>query len=127
MPFQKGNKIGNRFSSTNQPANRGQNGRKFSIIKKSKGDLSAEDCRKRIANILAQTRTQVLELATDTETDIFSAVISKSLAEGDFKALIELLKFTYGTKTEIDAKINAPAMTHEEVAEIIKGLYYDKE
>lgn len=84
--------------------------------------MSSDDCRTLISSLLTLSREEINEIAKNKEIHIFQAVIAKALAAGDYKALMEFLKFTYGTKSEIDAKVTEPALSHEEVAAMISDM-----
>lgn len=74
--FQKGNKHGKRFSSDNQPPNRG---RKPSLYKQLEGiigreisvEFSKEDYTKIAQWLLERTKSQLEEIATDSSIPVF--------------------------------------------------------
>lgn len=112
---------GKLFSSTYQPERRG---RKKSILSKlrDKG-MSAEDCKIWIQYLFGLPREEVSRIASDTSTPIFQAVIAKNLSEGSFKALMELLRFTYGNKIEIeDVTQTKQVYSHQEIATMFQEM-----
>lgn len=121
MKFEQGNKFGNRFSSTNQPLRAGRKVSTFNTLRKA--GLSAEDCKILIQYLLTLSREEITEIAKDKETPIFQGVIAKSLADGNFKALMELLRFTYGSKIEIeDVTQKSSGYTHAQVKELFQEM-----
>lgn len=121
MPFETGHKFGNRFSSTNQPLRVGRKVSTFNTLRKA--GLSAEDCKILIQYLLTLSREEIREIAKDKETPIFQGVIAKSLADGNFKALMELLRFTYGSKIEIeDVTQTKQVYSHKEIATMFQEM-----
>ena len=99
MSFEKGNKYGMRFGSNNQPKNRGR--KKVSANIAMLEGLTKEECTRVICNLLQTSRSKINELSADKSTPIYQAVIAKSLSSGEFRSLMELLRFAFGTSLDI--------------------------
>lgn len=100
MGFQKGNKLGKRFSSEYQPAKKDTRPklyRKFLVY----GDMPAHECKAVVQSLMQYPREDLIKIMADTKTPGFVAVTARMIAEGDFKSLLDLMKFTYGTSLDI--------------------------
>lgn len=112
MAFKEGNNYGKRFSKDYQPAKkdtRNKTFRKFLVY----GELSARECKAIIQSMLQMSREELIKIASDPKSPGVIAVTAKMIAEGDFKALLDLLKFVYGTT--LDITTNGKDISHEPI------------
>ena len=102
---------GNRFTSDNQPANRGRKPKLYTIAKKSYG-ISLDEF-KEVVNYLWQLpKDEVKEIAERGDTPIWMANVCRSLykdtAKGVMNTLRELIQLMFGKEltTKIDVTTN---------------------
>ena len=102
---------GNRFTSDNQPANRGRKPKLYTIAKKSYG-ISLDEF-KEVVNYLWQLpKDEVKEIAERGDTPIWMANVCRSLykdtAKGVINTLRELIQLMFGKEltTKIDVTTN---------------------
>ena len=104
-------KYGNKFTSDNQPANRGRKPKLYTIAKKSYG-ISLDEF-KEVVNYLWQLpKDEVKEIAERGDTPIWMANVCRSLykdtAKGVINTLRELIQLMFGKEltTKIDVTTN---------------------
>ena len=104
-------KYGNKFTSDNQPANRGRKPKLYTIAKKSYG-ISLDEF-KEVVNYLWQLpKDEVKEIAERGDTPIWMANVCRSLykdtAKGVMNTLRELIQLMFGKEltTKIDVTTN---------------------
>lgn len=118
----------NRFTSENQPPNRGRKPKLYTIAKKSYGITLDEF--KEVVNYLWQLpKDEVKKIAEKDDTPIWMANVCRALlkdtARGTLNALRELMQLMFGKELAAKIEVELPAarpMTVEEAKKIISEL-----
>lgn len=121
-------KYGNKFTSDNQPPNRGRKPKLYTIAKKSYGITLDEF--KEVVNYLWQLpKDEVKKIAEKDDTPIWMANVCRSLykdtARGTMNAFRELIHLMFGKELAAKIEVELPAarpMSVEEAKKIIREL-----
>ena len=121
-------KYGNKFTSDNQPANRGRKPKLYTIAKKSYS-ISLDEF-KEVVNYLWQLpKGEVKAIAEREDTPIWMANVCRALykdtARGTLNALRELMQLMFGKELAAKIEVELPAarpMSVEEAKKIIREL-----
>lgn len=129
--FEKGNKIGKKFSKDYQPRD---NGRKLSLYKiaEESYDVSKSEWFRTKMYLCQCTKERLMEILEDPETPMWVIVqirgLMKGAANGDTRVLEDIENRLFGKATQpVESDVNVKAtveqMTDEERKERIKRIY----
>lgn len=109
MAFQKGNKYGNRFSSTNQPKKKRSNPIN-AVVKEftKKHEIpKADDVRRMYLALAAMTRPEVEEIYNDEKQPLIVRVTAGAiLSKYGFEYIEKMLDRTWGKPTQVTENYN---------------------
>lgn len=119
MPFEKGNKFGNRFSSTCQPKKNGRKPRLYTIAKKSYG-IDVAEFRDVVLYLMQCTKKELETVMNDEKTPIWvvniARAISKDAGFGRLSVLPELLDRVFGKPSQaVDVTSNGDSIMPEPI------------
>lgn len=107
--FQKGNKIGNRFSSTNQPKKSGRKPMLYTQLKEVY-EISYEEYKKVIMHIMNSTQEEIIELKNNPKSPMWvvniCAAILTDTSKGITTILSEVTDRLFGKPKQINENIN---------------------
>lgn len=119
---------GNRFTSENQPANRGRKPKLYTVAKKSYG-ITLDEFRDVVNYLWQLPKGEVKAIAEREDTPIWMANVCRALykdtARGTLTALRELMQLMFGREMAAKIEVELPAarpMTVEEAKKIIREL-----
>lgn len=109
MAFQKGHTFGKRFTSTNQPKNRGRKPHIYTQIKEVYS-ISADEYRKVIQYLMNLTKEEIAKLANAQDTPIWIVNLCMALVtdtkKGNTTLLSELTDRLYGKPKQVTENYN---------------------
>ena len=109
MVFQKGNKFGNRFTSTNQPTNGGRKPKVYTQIK-DVYTISLEEYRRVVQYLMNCTQNEIDQLRNSPDTPIWivnlCAALVNDTKKGTTYLLTELTDRLYGKPKQITENFN---------------------
>lgn len=110
---------GNRFSSTNQPANRGRKPRLYKTIVKSGYNIGRDEFINVERTLIQNTKEELDEIAKKDDTPIWVAIICRALirsgAKGEIQILNDMSDRIFGKqKQEIEISGNQIGMSYEQ-------------
>lgn len=119
MPFEKGNKFGNRFSSTYQPKKNGRKPRLYTIARKSYG-IDVAEFRDVVLYLMQCTKKELETVMNDEKTPIWvvniARAISKDAGFGRLSVLPELLDRVFGKPSQaVDVTSNGDSIMPEPI------------
>lgn len=122
---------GNRFSSTNQPANRGRKPQLYKTIVKSGYNISREEYISIQRTLIQNTKEELEEMAKKEDTPIWVAIICRALirsgSKGELQVLTDVSDRIFGKpKQEVDVSARGGFMlTNKELKdeENLKDFY----
>ena len=119
MPFEKGNKFGNRFSSTCQPKKNGRKPRLYTIARKSYG-IDVAEFRDVVLYLMQCTKKELETVMNDEKTPIWvvniARAISKDAGFGRLSVLLELLDRVFGKPSQaVDVTSNGDSIMPEPI------------
>lgn len=119
MPFEKGNKFGNRFSSTCQPKKNGRKPRLYTIARKSYG-IDVAEFRDVVLYLMQCTKKELETVMNDEKTPIWvvniARAISKDAGFGRLSVLPELLDRVFGKPSQaVDVTSNGDSIMPEPI------------
>lgn len=109
MKFQKGNKYGNRFSSTNQPKKKRSNPINAVVVEFTKEHEipKADDVRRMYLALAAMKKAQVEKIFNDEEQPLIARVTARAiLSKYGFEYIEKMLDRTYGKPTQVTENYN---------------------
>ena len=119
---------GNRFTSDNQPPNRGRKPKLYTIAKKSYG-ITLDEFRDVVNYLWQLPKGEVKAIAEREDTPIWMANVCRALykdtARGTMNALRELIHLMFGKELAAKIEVELPAarpMSVEEAKKIIREL-----
>ena len=127
-------KEGKRFSSTNQPANRGRKPKLYTSLIRSGYNISREEFIAVRRTLIQKTKEELDEIAKKYDTPIWVAIICRALirsgSKGEVKVLDDIADSIFvKPKQEVDVSVHGGFMLtnkelkdEEEVKEFYKGL-----
>ena len=111
-------KYGNKFTSSNQPPNRGRKPKLYTIAKKGY-DIGMDDFREVAGYLMQCTKEKRQEIASDPSTPIWVANICRALYKdagyGSIKTLMELVEVIFGKAARLDITTNGESIRSEPV------------
>lgn len=109
MPFQKGNKIGPRFSSTNQPKKKRRNPINAVVKEFTKENEipKADDVRRMYLSIMTMPKKKIEELYNSEEQPVLVRVVARAiLSKNGFDYIEKMLDRTFGKPTQVTENYN---------------------
>jgi len=109
MKFQKGNKHGNRFSSTNQPKKKRSNPVSAVVVEFTKEHEipKADDVRRMYLALAAMKKAQVEKIFNDEEQPLIARVTARAiLSKYGFEYIEKMLDRTYGKPIQVTENYN---------------------
>jgi len=109
MKFQKGNKYGNRFSSTNQPKKKRSNPVSAVVVEFTKEHEipKADDVRRMYLALAAMKKAQVEKIFNDEEQPLIARVTARAiLSKYGFEYIEKMLDRTYGKPIQVTENYN---------------------
>lgn len=119
MPFEKGNKFGNRFSSTCQPKKNGRKPRLYTIARKSYG-IDVAEFRDVVLYLMQCTKKELETVMNDEKTPIWVVNIARAIFKdagfGRLSVLPELLDRVFGKPPQaVDVTSNGDSIMPEPI------------
>lgn len=119
MPFEKGNKYGNRFTSTYQPKKNGRKPRLYTIAKKSYG-IDVAEFRDVVLYLMQCTQKELESVMNDEKTPVWvinvARAILKDTGVGRLSVLPELLDRVFGKPSQaVDVTSNGGPIVPEPI------------
>lgn len=112
MGFEKGNKIGPRLSSSNQPPNRGRKPKLYSFAKKGY-NIGIDDFRDTCKYLIQCTKKELEDVMSNPDTPIWvvniARAIHKDTGSGQLRALNDIFDRLFGkaaASMDINANVN---------------------
>ena len=123
MGFQKGNKYGNRFSSTNQPTVTGRKPKIYTQIK-DVYSISLEEYRRVIQHLMNCNKDEITALANAKDTPIWIVNLCTALVndtkKGTTYLLTELTDRLYGKPKQITENYNDNTERNQAIVKFVK-------
>ena len=125
MAFKKGNKHGNRFTSTNQPKRKKRNPVIAVVTEFTKEHEipKADDVRRMYLALAAMKKAQVEKIYNDEEQPLIARVTARAiLSKSGFEYIEKMLDRTYGKPTQVTENYNENSdMNDRPKVVILKG------
>lgn len=123
MVFQKGNKFGNRFTSTNQPTNGGRKPKVYTQIK-DVYTISLEEYRRVVQYLMNCTQNEIDQLRNSPDTPIWivnlCAALVNDTKKGTTYLLTELTDRLYGKPKQITENYNENTAKNQAIVKFVR-------
>ena len=132
--FKKGNTQGNRYSTTNQPANRGRKPSRYKELLKNLSKIgepiTRDDYNKVIVYLLTMTKEEIQVLVNDSKTPIATVIIASSIfgdiSTGQMRNLVTMTDQALAAPKEQDTPTeslyNFDDIPEEKLNELVEAM-----